>query len=46
MNIAKPDCYYIKIKKYMKLYIIHQIICKYIYIYIVKILSKIIYCYF
>ena len=31
MNIAKPDCYYIKIKKYMKLYIIHEIICKYIY---------------
>ena len=31
MNIAKPDCYYIKIKKYTKLYIIHQIIYKYIY---------------
>ncbi len=31
MNIAKPDCYYTKIKKYMKLYIIHEIICKYIY---------------
>ena len=31
MNIAKPDCYYIKIKKYTKLYIIHEIICKYIY---------------
>ena len=44
MNIAKPDCYYIKIKKYMKLYIIHEIICKYIYV--VKILSKIIYCYY
>ncbi len=48
MNIAKPDCYYIKIKKYTKLYIIHEINCKYIYIYIyiVKILSKIIYCYY
>ena len=31
MNIAKPDCYYIKTKKYTKLYIIHEIICKYIY---------------
>ena len=31
MNIAKPDCYYIKIKKYTKLYIIDEIICKYIY---------------
>ena len=26
MNIAKPDCYYIKTKKYTKLYIIHKTI--------------------
>ena len=51
MNIAKPDCYYIKTKKYTKLYIIHEIICKYIYCKIIiknyyqKLLSKIIYCY-
>ncbi len=28
MNIAKPDCYYIKTKKYTKLYIIHKTIVK------------------